>query len=92
MSNERKLNAKEALALVRKEFPKLRAVGGCSEYEKFFVFGLVGKDAKPRKSGRYFGTGVKVNRLTGEVSHFFPPEDGWENFRNGKTLNLDEIM
>lgn len=90
MSNEQKISAKEALKLIRKRFPKLKIVG-CGEYEKFFVFGLVGKDAKPRANGQYFANGWKVNRITGEVTHFFPPEDGWENFRNGKTIPLEEI-
>lgn len=91
MPSDRKLNAKEALSLIRKRFPKLKVVG-CGEYDKFFVFALVRKGAKPRENGQYFGTGTKVNRFTGEITPFFPPEDGWENFRNGKTLNLDEIM
>ena len=90
MPNDKKLNAKEALKLVRKEFPKLRVVG-CGEYEKFFVFGLVRKDDKPRKSGRYFATGYKVDRFTGEVSGHNPLMDGWDNFQNGKEIPLEEI-
>ena len=90
MSNEKKLNAKEALGLIRNQYPKAKIIGG-TEYDKFFVFSLVRKGEKPRKSGRYFGTGVKVNRLTGEVTGHNPLVDGWDDFRNGKTIPVEEI-
>ena len=85
MRNEKKLNADEALALIRKRFPQSR-IAGCAEYDEYYVFALEPQSVKPDERRQHIGNGQKMNRFTGEITHFFPPTDGWENFKNGKTI------
>ena len=91
MSIDKKMDVDEALALIRKAHPNpnLKIVG-FMEFEKFYIFGTVPKDAKPDYNGHYFITnGQKINRYTGEISRFFPPHENMSNFKDGKKIDLE---
>lgn len=91
MPTEKKMSVDEALALIRKTHPNpnLKIVG-FMEFDKFYVFGIVSKDAKPDYNGHYFITnGQKINRYTGEISRFFPPHENKSDFKNGRKIDLE---